>query len=185
MYSGIYSISPTVSPTGKYTRRPDPQYGQKGTGLDMKDEDDQMALWKACARGESLKKKSKPIDKRTYTPLLHHPLPPSENKSQREYNLRRIMYTHIDQQVISAVVLNDGWVVEELFMRGAPCDVKDRNGFTPLHIAAEVRFFWLFCHIFAGVSLILILFFTSYFYLFLLTFYPLFPPPFVTHQHNI
>ena len=139
----MFSISPVVSPTGKYTphnKRLDPRYGRSGAGLDAANkEEDALELYKACARGESIKKKQTPIDRTHYNTLLHHPMPPSAMKPVREATLRKCIYLPINERVMGAVILNDAWVVEELYLQGNPCDIPDHNGYTPLMMAAQLN----------------------------------------------
>lgn len=51
--------------------------------------------------------------------------------------LRRVLSTTLNKQAFSAITLRAAWVLEEVFMRGAPVNISDLNGFTPLHIAVQ------------------------------------------------
>jgi hypothetical protein len=105
----------------------------------------QMALLRATARGETV---SVPVDPATYkdrlkrfTPILKHPLPLSERRSTQEALLRRILSMRVEKQVQAAATLGSAWVIEELYMRGAPIDLQDRNGFQPIHLACQTNNF--------------------------------------------
>lgn len=52
--------------------------------------------------------------------------------------LKRILTSSFDKQVLAAITLNDAWCLEECYLRGAPVDVIDRCGVTPLHLAAQL-----------------------------------------------
>jgi hypothetical protein len=124
--------------SGKYTRKRNPKYTIQKEDLDT--EEGCNRLFNAIAKGESLNHKGKAIDKRFYNCVLKHPLPAgSATKSTREALLSRVMHAQLDKQVMTAVVSNDAWVLEEVFIRGAPADHIDANGNTPIHIAAQLN----------------------------------------------
>lgn len=74
-----------------------------------------------------------------YLPILKHPLPLSMHKVDHEHNLKRVLACKPSKQAIAAVALKDAWTLEEVYMRGAAIDIPDKNGFTPLHIAATLN----------------------------------------------
>ena len=126
-----------VSLTGKLIRKQEPKYVE----IDLDKEEDRIALYSAIARGVSIRKSGTPLKAYSYRPLLHHPLPASDAKPAREATLRKVMYAELDRQVLTAVVLNDAWVLEECYMNGASTEIADKNGFTPLHIAAQMNYY--------------------------------------------
>jgi hypothetical protein len=107
------------------------------TDIDLDKEEDCVNLQKAVARSEGIRRKGFPV--LHYKPLFQHPLPLSEFRYQREAILRRLCSAALDKQVAGAVALRDAWALEEVFMRGAPVNVSDSNGFTPLHLAVQVN----------------------------------------------
>lgn len=126
-----------ISLTGKLIRKQELKYVE----IDVDKEDDFNALYSAIAKGVSIRKSGVPLKAYSYRPLLHHPLPASDAKPAREAKLRKVMYAELDKQVLTAVVLNDAWVLEECYMKGASAEHVDKNGFTPLHIAAQMNYY--------------------------------------------
>lgn len=75
-----------------------------------------------------------------YAPLLAHPLELGLEKFENDKAIRRLRLASMDKRVEAAVALNLPWCVEELYMTGAPCDVPNKSGFTPLHLACARNF---------------------------------------------
>ena len=105
-------------------------------------EDEAHDLLLSIARGDPLPKKDRknqvPSGKLLkYTRIYEHPLPMSEHWPIFQAALRRVLSCHLDEQVISAVVLNNSWVLEEVYIRGANPELSDVNGFRPIHIACQ------------------------------------------------
>lgn len=73
-----------------------------------------------------------------YDPILKHPLPLSEHRYLHEGNLKRVLSCRKELQAFGSITAGDAWCLEEVYMRGAPLNVTDRNGFTPLHIAIQL-----------------------------------------------
>mmetsp|Transcript_12742 Transcript_12742/g.16750 ORF Transcript_12742/g.16750 Transcript_12742/m.16750 type:complete len:215 (-) Transcript_12742:249-893(-) len=71
-----------------------------------------------------------------WQPLYPHPLPVSEEKFLNDRLLRRLSYLKPDQRILMAASEGLHWVVEEFYIRGCPLDVKNDQGYTPLHLAA-------------------------------------------------
>mmetsp|Transcript_741 Transcript_741/g.750 ORF Transcript_741/g.750 Transcript_741/m.750 type:complete len:211 (+) Transcript_741:191-823(+) len=109
-------------------------------------EKEYLQLLRDIARGDassstSLSKSkvtAKPVPPR-FIALYKHPLPLSNRRHKHEANLRRVLCCVLERQAISAVSLGDAWVLEEVFIRGAPVELPDENGFTPLHIACQLN----------------------------------------------
>ncbi len=74
---------------------------------------------------------------REYGPIFRHPLPMSEDWAQFQAVLKRVLSCKLDDQVLAAITLENAWVLEEVYMRGAPPYIADVNGFAPIHIAAQ------------------------------------------------
>lgn len=111
--------------------------------VDLKDcEEDDLYLLKAIARTDSITRPGvrTTVIKR-YTPILKHPLPLSSHRYKHEAILRRVKSCPLEQQARAAVAAGDAWVLEEIYMQGAPVEVKDENGFTPAHIACQLNNF--------------------------------------------
>jgi ankyrin repeat protein len=104
--------------------------------------DDQERLIKAVARGEALTSAAptKAIPK-TFQPLFKHPLPISDHSGYHESNLKRVQCCKLEKQAAAAVTLADSWVLEEVYLNGAPVDIPDKNGFSPIHTAVKVNSF--------------------------------------------
>mmetsp|Transcript_8875 Transcript_8875/g.13304 ORF Transcript_8875/g.13304 Transcript_8875/m.13304 type:complete len:196 (+) Transcript_8875:93-680(+) len=98
--------------------------------------EDDLDLMKRVFRGEPIKKKTTPKQLRPQ-PIFKHPLPVSSRRFGHEKMLRDVSCHAADRQVLSAVTLQNAWVLEEVIMNGAPIDTRDTNGFTPLHIACR------------------------------------------------
>ena len=99
--------------------------------------DDEMYLMKCVLRGEPLVKKTPGISTKKIAPIFKHPLPVSERRFGHEQMYRNVCTHAADKQVVSAVTLGNAWVLEQVLMDGAPIDVRDINGFCPIHIAAR------------------------------------------------
>ncbi len=111
-----------------------------GDIFDLEEETQNLLL--SIARGDPLPKKDRknqvPSSKLLkYTRIYEHPLPMSEHWPIFQATLRRVLSCHLDEQIISAVVLNNSWVLEEVYMRGANPELSDINGFRPIHIACQ------------------------------------------------
>lgn len=114
--------------------------------MDLDEED--LQLLRDIARGDALtnpppskslvKKKNLPPK---FIPLYKHPLPLSNNRHKHETNLRKILSCALEKQALGAISIGDAWVLEEVYIRGAPVELKDGNGFTPLHIACQLNNF--------------------------------------------
>jgi Ankyrin repeats (3 copies) len=104
---------------------------------DLDDEVDATDLLRRIAKGASVVESAAPAKK--YLPLFKHPLPVSKHRYDHEANLKRIMSNHIERQAAAAVTLGDAYALEEVYMRGAPVEMTETNGFTPLHIAAQTN----------------------------------------------
>jgi len=61
------------------------------------------------------------------------------NKADHEKTLCKILACKPEKQAISAVIMRNAWVLEEVYMRGAEVDIPDKNGFCPIHIAASLN----------------------------------------------
>lgn len=132
----MFTLPGYGSPSGK------PQKPSEKFKLDLEKEEDQERLIKAVARGEALTSpmKVKHIPK-TFQPLFKHPLPISDHSGYHEYNLKRVQCCTLPKQAAAAVTLADAWVLEEVYMNGAPVDKADKNGYSPIHTAVKVNSF--------------------------------------------
>eukprot|EP01041_Mallomonas_annulata_P002698 gene2698-5311_t len=107
------------------------------------DEEECLQLLRDVARGDARydrNEERRQINK-SFIPLYKHPLPLSNHRYKHEANLRRISSCALNKQAKGAVTIGDAWVLEEVYMRGAPVDLQDTNGFTPLHIACQLNNF--------------------------------------------
>lgn len=99
---------------------------------------DELTLMWAITRGESIRYPAKPDRARQrYSPIYKHPLPPSERRYNHEYVLRKVLCCKIENQVAAAVAMGDPWVLEEVYLRGAPAEVSSESGFKPVHLAVQ------------------------------------------------
>ena len=130
----MYSLQ--GSPSG----RPPKKTGTEKFQLNIDDPEDFNRLLRACAQKKALTSpgKKKPL---RYQPLFKHPLPVSDHSAYHDTNLRRATCCSLDNQIAAAVTFGDAWVLEELFMQGAPVNIADKNGFTPLHLAVQMNSF--------------------------------------------
>jgi len=130
----MYSLK--GSPSG----RPPKKTGTEKFQLNIDDPEDFNRLLRACAQKKALTSpgKKKPL---RYQPLFKHPLPVSDHSAYHDTNLRRATCCSLDNQIAAAVTFGDAWVLEELFMQGAPVNIADKNGFTPLHLAVQMNSF--------------------------------------------
>jgi len=149
--NGLYSVNHIVSLTGRYEKKERPNRKK----IDLENEDDLMALFKSVARGETLRDAPAPIKENSYYPLLKHPLPLNESKPIREALLQRILFVPLNEQAASAVIYDDAWVLEKVYMLGAPMNIADKNGYTPLHYAAQADKYdcvMVLCHIYKSTK---------------------------------
>ena len=132
----MYTLQGYGSPSGK-PHRPSEKFT-----IDLDNPDDQERLIKAVARGEALTSAAptKAIPK-TFQPLFKHPLPISDHSGYHESNLKRVQCCKLEKQAAAAVTLADSWVLEEVYLNGAPVDIPDKNGFSPIHTAVKVNSF--------------------------------------------
>jgi hypothetical protein len=132
----MYTLQGYGSPSGK------PHRPSKKFTIDLDNPDDQERLIKAVARGEALTSAAptKAIPK-TFQPLFKHPLPISDHSGYHESNLKRVQCCKLEKQAAAAVTLADSWVLEEVYLNGAPVDIPDKNGFSPIHTAVKVNSF--------------------------------------------
>ncbi len=101
--------------------------------------DDELEAIKRVNRGEPLRDKI-PKNYSSFQrikPIFHHPLPLSRHRFPQEKMLREVSTHAANRQALTAVTLRNPWVLEDVLMRGAPVDVQDKNGYTPLHIACS------------------------------------------------
>lgn len=107
------------------------------SSLTVESEEEQFDLLRAIARGESIANAG---NRRVgYNPMLKHPLPLSDHRHLHEAVLRKVMSCRLELQAFGAVAKGDAWTLEEVYMRGAPIDGRDKNGFTPLHLAIQMN----------------------------------------------
>ena len=71
-----------------------------------------------------------------YVPTMKHPLEMGMEKFEAEKSMRRLRLCAMDKRIEAATVMNQPWCIEELYMLGAPCNIPNHMGYTPLHIAA-------------------------------------------------
>ena len=43
----------------------------------------------------------------------------------------------IEKQAMAAATLGNAWVLEEVYLRGASVEIKDKSGFRPIHMAVQ------------------------------------------------
>jgi ankyrin repeat protein len=129
----MYSIR--GSPSG----RPPKKTGTEKFQLNIDDPDDFNRLLRACAQKKALTSPGKKPQR--YQPLFKHPLPVSDHSAYHDTNLRRATCCALENQVAAAVTFGDAWVLEELYMQGAPVNIADKSGFTPLHLAVQMNSF--------------------------------------------
>lgn len=99
-------------------------------------EADITALMRSIAKTTSIVASGIPMKK--YQPIYKHPLPPSKHRYHHEAVLKRVMSCSLNKQANAAVISKDAYTLEEVFMRGAPVDLKNSlNGFSPLHLAVQ------------------------------------------------
>ena len=119
-------------------------FTNKGKFKDLQDnEADDLTLLKAVARGEPLTRSGDATNPRIkrYSPIFKHPLPMSNYRYKHESILRRVLSCRLEKQARAAITIGDAWTLEEVYMRGAPVDERDDNGFTPIHIACQLNNF--------------------------------------------
>ena len=132
----MYALPGYGSPSGK------PQRPSEKFEIDLEKKEDQERLIKAVARGEALTSPMKVLHiPKTFQPLFKHPLPISDHSGYHEYNLKRVQCCKLQKQAAAAVTLADAWVLEEVYMNGAPVDIADKNGYSPIHTAVKVNSF--------------------------------------------
>ncbi len=47
----------------------------------------------------------------------------------------------LSKQAAAAVTLGDAWALEEVYLKGAPIDIPNPSGYSPLHMAVQVNNF--------------------------------------------
>lgn len=99
--------------------------------------DEEMYLMRCVMRGEPMVKKTAGKTDKKVVPIYKHPLPVSDRRFLHEKMYREVCTHAAEKQAISAVTLQNAWVLEQVLMDGAPIEVKDTNGFCPIHIAAR------------------------------------------------
>jgi hypothetical protein len=104
-----------------------------------KTHDEELELIRKVCRDEPTVKPGVPPKdlKKKFNPIFKHPLPLSVNRSLHEKLLRRVLCMSLYKQAQAAATLGDAWVLEEVYMRGAPVHLADKTGFTPLHMAVN------------------------------------------------
>mmetsp|Transcript_29375 Transcript_29375/g.34578 ORF Transcript_29375/g.34578 Transcript_29375/m.34578 type:complete len:219 (+) Transcript_29375:120-776(+) len=75
-----------------------------------------------------------------YAPLLSHPLDFGMEKFENDKAMKRLRLSPLPKRIEAATALNLPWCVEELYMTGSPCDIPNKSGYTPLHLAAARNF---------------------------------------------
>jgi len=117
--------------------------GKQSTGKHMgtpKSRKDEIDLLKKVCRDEPVTLPGDPKSNpglRRFVPVFKHPLPLSVDRPLHEKQLRRVLCMSLHKQAQAAATLGNGWVLEEVYMRGAPVHLADRTGFTPLHMAVN------------------------------------------------
>ena len=102
---------------------------------DLDEEVDCTNILKAIAKSHPVVVTGVPVIK--YIPMYRHPLPVSKHRHEHTSVLTRVLSCPLHKQAAAAVTFSDPWTLEEVYMRGAPVDRKEANGYTPLHIACE------------------------------------------------
>ena len=72
-----------------------------------------------------------------FRPLYNHPLQGGSEKDRVTACLKKLLELPPERRIEAATLLDQAWCIEELFMRGAPCNTRNQKGYTPLHIAAS------------------------------------------------
>jgi hypothetical protein len=93
--------------------------------------EDEIEAVKRVNRGEPLRDKGR-LSRQNIShvqPLYQHPLPLSGHRYQHEKILRDVLTHSLSRQALTAVTLQNPWVLEEIIMRGAPIEVPDKNGY--------------------------------------------------------
>ena len=101
----------------------------------LDEEVDCTALLKRIVKSDAIVATGTP--RLRYIPIYRHPLPVSKHRHEHDFVLRRVLSSPLDKQVAAAVTIGDPWTLEEVYMRGAPAEVQEANGYTPLHVACE------------------------------------------------
>ncbi len=94
-------------------------------------------LLRAIARSEGLNTTDTKI--KGYLPLFKHPLPVSDNRHEHEKVLKKVLSCKLEFQAIAAITLGGAWALEEVYMRGGPATLKEKNGSPPLHMAVQMN----------------------------------------------
>ena len=119
--------------SGRPSRFPNPT---KFAKLDLSSEGDALTLLRAVAKSTSIVATGTPPT--GYKPLYRHPLPASKYRYEHECMMKTIMSCPLEKQAAAAVVSRAAHTLEEVYMRGAPVDIRNpKNGFTPLHLAVQ------------------------------------------------
>lgn len=103
----------------------------------MDEEETAFSLLRSVARSDGLCAVEE--RQKRYLPLFKHPLPISDHRQDHENVLRKISSCKPEKQTFAAICQGDAWTLEEVIMNGAPFNVKDHKGNSPLHLAVQVR----------------------------------------------
>lgn len=125
-----------MSSTSLYSGRLDKKKSAFLNNVDK--EEDQLDLLVAIASGKPIRKKAE-VSRHVarYAPIYRHPLPVSDRRFFHEMTLNRVLCAKIEDQAAAAVSLGDPWVLEEIYMRGAPVEVPGESGYRPIHLAVQ------------------------------------------------
>ena len=135
---GTSSIRPLKSGqmlTSSYSSGRGNKNNPKFIDYDLDEEVDCTNILKAIAKSHPVVVTGIPVIK--YIPMYRHPLPVSKHRHEHTMVLTRVLSCPLHKQAAAAVTFSDPWTLEEIYMRGAPVDRKEANGYTPLHIACE------------------------------------------------
>ena len=73
----------------------------------------------------------------SYQQLYPHPLSVGNGRFENDAAMRRLALLPAALRCRTAAIEGKPWCIEELFMCGFPCDVRDEQGHSPLHLAAS------------------------------------------------
>ena len=102
--------------------------------------EEELDLYRKISRDEPVTRPADPSlnpKLKGFVPIFKHPLPLSENRPIHERTLRRILSMSIEKQAMAAATLGNAWVLEEVYLRGASVEIKDKSGFRPIHMAVQ------------------------------------------------
>ncbi len=106
--------------------------------LQLEDENDELDLLLNIARSTTIRNKvAIPRQVTRYSPMYKHPLPISERRYNHEMILNRVLSCKVEEQAAAAISQSDPWVLEEVYMRGAPVEVPCSSGYRPIHLAVS------------------------------------------------